>query len=380
LFRSFFIDGVLSYALGELMINYSCGFIRRGLLGSIFSFLSSLFNAHIFDVYNYATLLAQLLLFAYLAVRLYAVKLANIFFLASPVGILFVINNWGVFGFKDVFILLYCILILVTIKYNFKNKNGLAFLTLIIGGLMHEPFLFFSAPFILLALNLNNPSPTFNFFSKQNVFFFITLFAITIFLFFTNANNAIKTPCLMEKAMAEKNSYHKEIKGEDIDYKGPIDWLNKDLNYGIKKASRNYIEPFLLKWSIFHFCLIALDVFLIVFILFHKHDILDFFNKYKYWMLYTIFSFSVLYYIAVDWGRWLYLIAMHLLILLAVNKNAIVLKMKKVNNITTVFFSFLLLVQAVFFIPHFYYSDWFVSNPYNTVFYRMLIRVIEVFS
>lgn len=357
------------------MINYTCGFIRRGLLGSVFVFISHIINVHIFDIYNYATFIAQLILFLFITVRLYKIKLLNILFLSSPVGILFVINNWGVFGFKDVYILLYTILILLILKNDFKYKNVFVFIAILIGGLLHEPFLFFSAPFILLAINTNNISNGFDIINKRSIIFFSGIFIVLGFLFFANSFNTQRIYCLNKKAITELETYSEKHKIEVVDYKDPIRWVGESLSYGIEKTSRNYKEPYLLKWTSLHFFVIITSLFLVCVCIFNLSDISHFIFKYKLWFIYLFFSYLFIYFIALDWGRWLYLILMNFIIFLSVNKEKIKFKYNTRNSINLLV-TFILICFSLVYIPH-YYLGAFPNNPFNTIFYRIFVRVTE---
>lgn len=357
------------------MINYSCGFIRRGLLGTVFVFISQIINVHIFDIYNYATFIAQLILFLFITVRLYKIKLLNILFLSSPVGILFVINNWGVFGFKDVYILLYTILILLILKNDFKYKNAFVFIAILIGGLLHEPFLFFSAPFILLAINTDKNTDNINSIKKANVSFFAGIIFINLFLFSTNSFNNNKIDCLIEKANAIKKNYEKPVSGLEDDFMGPFTWIVKDIKYGIKKTSRNYKEPYLLKWTSLHFFVIISSLFLVCACIFNLSDISHFIFKYKFWFIYLFSSYLFIYFIALDWGRWLYLILMNFIIYLTVNKEKIKFEFNPKNSINLLI-TFILICCSLLYIPHHYFGA-FPNNPFNTVFYRIFVRVTE---
>lgn len=358
------------------MINYSCGFIRRGLLGSVFLFISQIINVHIFDIYNYATFIAQLILFLFITVRLYKIKLLNILFLSSPVGILFVINNWSVFGFKDVYILLYTILIHLILKNDFKYKNVFVFIAIIIGGLLHEPFLFFSAPFILLAINTDKNSDNISFIKKKvNVAFFAGIVFINLLLFSTNSFNNNKKDCLIEKATAIKNNYEKPIWGLENDFMEPFKWIGKDMEYGIKETSFNYKEPYLLKWTSLHFFVTISSLFLVCVCIFNLSDISHFIFKYKLWFIYLFSSYLFIYFIALDWGRWLYLILMNFIIFISVNKEKIKFKYNTRNSINLLV-TFILICCSLVYIPH-YYLGAFPNNPFNTIFYRIFVRVTE---
>jgi hypothetical protein len=376
LFRTFIIDGVLSYPLGELMINYSCGFIRRGLLGSIFLGISKISSIHIFNLYNYTTLVAQLVLFLFIVIRLYKTKLLNLLFLSSPVGILFVINNWGVFGFKDVYILLYTLLILMLLKNDFKFKNAFVFIAIIIGGLLHEPFLFFSAPYILLSIIANTQKNTFKIDRKQFASYFVALFLVEGVLYFSNNFNAQKVPCLYEQAMAELEKYPAKQKINLIDFKEPIKWIQKDLKYGIKETSYNYKEPYYLKWISLHALIILFTLILIITSIFDHRKILQFISKYKYWMIYLLISYVVIFYIALDWGRWFYLIVMNFILFLSINNKIIESNLKHKIALNPVIISIILILSSLIYVPQLYYRD-FSKNPFNTIFYRIFVHVSE---
>lgn len=375
LVRSFIVDGVLSFSLGELMINYSCGFIRRGLLGSVFLIVSRIINIHIFDIYNYATFIAQLVLFFFITLRLYKIKLLNILFLSSPAGILFIINNWEAYGYKDIYTLIYSILILLIIKNDFTYKNAFVFIAILIGGLLHEPFLFFSAPYILLSININNSSNDFEIIKKHNITFFSGLLIVIGLLFFANSFNTLRIPCLYKNAISELEKYPEKQKINLVDYKDPIRWVGENLSFGIERTSRNYKEPFLLKWISIHLFIIIASMFLVCICIFKLSDISHFIFKYKLWFIYLFFSYLFIYFIALDWGRWLYLILMNFIIFVSVNKEKIKFEYNPRNSIN-LFVIFILISCSLVYIPHFYYGI-FPNNPFNTIFYRIFVGFTE---
>jgi hypothetical protein len=179
---------------------------------------------------------------------------------------------------------------------------------------------------------------------------------------------------LYEQAMAELEKYPAKQKINLIDFKEPIKWTQKDLKYGIKETSYNYKEPYYLKWISLHALIILFTLILIITSIFDHHKILQFISKHKYWIIYLLLSYVVIFYIALDWGRWFYLMVMNFILFLSVNNKIIESNLKPKIAFNPVIISIILILSSLIYVPHFYYGE-FPKNPFNTIFYRIFMHV-----
>ena len=94
-------------AYNNLFINYSAGFVRRGLLGDFFLFFNETFNVRPLIFFTNILLIAYSLfiIFFYNLLKKYSkYKFFVTFIVLSPVLILFYIYDLNVFLSKDIFI------------------------------------------------------------------------------------------------------------------------------------------------------------------------------------------------------------------------------------------------------------------------------------
>ena len=149
----------LDYFDAELLINYSSGFIRRGLLGEIFKYIHLLTNipvlylTKIFSIVTYSTLII------YFIITFYK-KGLSLFFLLLPSGLFFLLLDNRV-RFRDSLLLLLIVVICKIIsstKFTDFYKYLLVSLLMSTGILLHEMFFFYTVPFFFIYTVLNKRS------------------------------------------------------------------------------------------------------------------------------------------------------------------------------------------------------------------------------
>lgn len=163
--KSALLSNIHSWGLTEWLINYSGGFVRRGLPGEIIG-LSS------FDPRNLAisiSFLSLTFLLGYL--YFYAKKSFPFYIIISPVFMGF--PYWDGILRKDIFLLALLAILLRTIKCKKMLLFSIAIIT--IGMLSHELFFFISIPLIFTFLYLSKSDPL------QYVFY--TIYPIVLMLF-----------------------------------------------------------------------------------------------------------------------------------------------------------------------------------------------------
>ena len=160
------------WAYNNLFINYSAGFVRRGLLGDLFLFLNETLDVKPLVFFTNILLIAYSLFifFFYNLLKKYSeYKFFVTFIVLSPVLILFYIYDLNVFLSKDIFINVIILFHAFIINKGINVKNYIKFLYFILLPILtlsilnHENQVFF-IPFHLLI--------TCYFFSKKKDEFF----------------------------------------------------------------------------------------------------------------------------------------------------------------------------------------------------------------
>tara|TARA_B100001996_G_scaffold382777_1_gene375655 strand:- start:497 stop:1798 length:1302 start_codon:yes stop_codon:yes gene_type:complete len=353
IFLSYFIESLTkipggNWAYNELFINYSSGFIRRGLLGSIFiklndsygiqplSFFSSIFIIlYSLQIYLYFNILKKFQNF----------KLLYLLIIFSPALILFTIYDQTVYLVKDIFTnlsILVHVLYLVSKKNNFTIKKYNNFLILIIipflfiNILNHEnQFFFISVHFLLSKYIYESKNSKSN--ERKYIYYLIPFIPFTILLF--NPGDWDKLEIISNSVSKFGVTINDQLAGNiNLAIGGFIKWhfMYHDIN--------SFINLFI--------CLI-LTLFLI-FTIFHyfiKKNIFILNNSLKKNYLIYFFPSFFLFIFALDHGRNINLILTHLIsFYLVLNINQTKLKIHYNNVINNFFLKNLLLIFLFFYI------------------------------
>jgi hypothetical protein len=149
----FFSEICHGYIIGDWLINYSCGFVRRGLSGYLI-----LKTSHLAGIKaNHVVTLIQTVLYAgFLAIlfKLLSQKKINLWFvllLASPATLLFPILDLGASGRKEIILFFIFSLYVLGLQQNrWQTRLGTGFFSaaLLIGTLCHELIIFYIPYFI----------------------------------------------------------------------------------------------------------------------------------------------------------------------------------------------------------------------------------------
>ena len=146
------------WAYNNLFINYSAGFVRRGLLGELFLFVNETFDVKPLVFFTNVLFIAYSLyvIFFYNLLKKYSeYKFFVTFIVLSPVLILFYIYDLNVFLSKDIFINVIILFHAFIVNKEINVKNYIKFLYLILLPILtlsifnHENQVFF-IPFHLL--------------------------------------------------------------------------------------------------------------------------------------------------------------------------------------------------------------------------------------
>lgn len=169
---------ILDYFDAELLINYSTGFIRRGLLGEVFKAIHLLTGIPILLLTKIFSIITYVLLIVYFITSFYK-KSISLFFLLLPSGLFFLLLDNRI-RFRDSLLMLIIVIISKIISSK-KNNDTIKYLIvsviISVGILLHEMFFFYTVPFLLIYILLNkNP--------LQKAYFLIIPIITLIFIIF----------------------------------------------------------------------------------------------------------------------------------------------------------------------------------------------------
>lgn len=175
----------LDYFDAELLINYSSGFIRRGLLGELFKYVHLYTHIPILYLTKIFSIIAYSSLIIYFIASFYK-KRISLFFLLLPSGLFFLLLDNRI-RFRDSLLLLLIIIICKIISLKKIETFYKYFFTSIIislGTLLHEMFFFYTVPFFALYAFLNKIKYTYI------SLFILPIFTLAFVTFFHGSENS----------------------------------------------------------------------------------------------------------------------------------------------------------------------------------------------
>jgi hypothetical protein len=371
----YFGEGMRPYVKGEIMINYFCGFVRRGLLGTVIIWLSNITSFAPNFLMNVLVGLSYISLLTYFIFKLKKVPILLFVLIASPFGLLFLANDWDAVGRKEVFLFLITVLIFNQWRLLSNNKR-IIYITIlsIIAFLIHESFLLLFLPWILLGINPlndreNNGQRFFNFhINKEAIILIIAM--LTVFLLsiaFNNNRLVSKIDCL-------KPQYAKLVESADVKissdkaFVAPLLWLDKDLKFGIEAASKLYLSRDTLYYWGLRFLILGMTIGLLVLITKRIYKFDFNFNKQLLWYLLIFGGFIIQLSIAIDWGRFFHIFLINFFLFIihkrSINQNLIF----SLGQQTSISILFLIIVFTSFLMVPVFYS----GGPERTFFMQSL--------
>jgi hypothetical protein len=155
----------------ELYLNYTSGYIRRGLIGQITYFFVKTFQIPLLYIDFFCSLLVKISTLTLLIVLIIRKKIDLILIFSPPLllaGFLYSGGSNAIFGKLDFLLLLIFLIQIILYK---KNKNFYLYISLgTIGVFVHELFYFISfLPSILLLMN-----------NKKRLFIYLSLLSILL--------------------------------------------------------------------------------------------------------------------------------------------------------------------------------------------------------
>lgn len=279
------------YILADWLINYEDGgFKRRGLSGSFFFIIQDVTGFSLnYIVYFFQFIIISLFFWCY--TKLIRYKLTDLLYLSlllSSIGFVGLLNTVTYVGKKEfiVFLLFTYFVYLLDHDKLSKYKEYLFCLLLFISTLLHEVTLFY-IPYFAIALYVKNGKLEIKRYIKY--FLAVIIPAAALIAFGKNVNEGMSLEIL------NKRGVHPTY--------GIFYW-NIDERQYIKEHLNEYL---------LYFISLGISVFHIGYYLKYLNG-----RKILYILLIGAFIFSFpLFYLAIDWGRWLYIHMMLIIILFA---------------------------------------------------------------
>jgi hypothetical protein len=359
-----FANDKYAYQYGDWLINYSNGFVRRGLGGEIIYYFSYFFKKNI--QISYFVILFILLTIFYYKSFTFINKISFNFFVKilffSPFLYLFFTLNHKAGVRKEILLYIYFIFLLSSLcKKNIKNINWKYIFFFPILLLIHEG-LFFFLPFIILVflsvIDLKN--------YKKIFFQLITFILLTsciqlLVIFFKGDANSINVICDSLKQYAYQNCKNT----------GAISWLALDFKIYINQTLNVHDTKGYFYWLIniiYGFFPLLIIFFSNNFVFNKKIYLLNFLNIRKinlciiFLIILILFLFP-LFLVAIDWGRWLSIVY-HLfffIIIFFIEKKIII---SKKNNFFSRIAKFFETYNKIFLLIIFIYSHFLIPGVF----------------
>lgn len=349
----FSLNNIINYwTFSEIHINYSLGFVKRGLLGSLmlwfegFGLSKKIFFSTIFYIFN----ISNILLFLSLLNRDKKNQIyLFIFFALNPALLLFSFYDLGGYARFEIFGIFSCILHTYIAQKMYAKKisyiNYLKYIFFVIipinqiSVLIQEinilflSFHFFSALFIIIKYRFQN---LFQF--KLIIFLNILLLISIIYLLLTH-------PFTNDFAIKLYDNLQSKDGTSFWIWEAISNSFSDRLDIEINRMS-NPEGAIKLYFSIFLFFLIP------ILILLHISTVQ---NKYGFYLSFlSILPFSILFFIGQDWGRWFHIILMLIVLSYMQFEEKKIIKFKTVYE-KIIFFIILLFIIFQFTftrIPH----------------------------
>ena len=315
-----------SWTIGEWLINYQGGFVRRGLSGQIIYFLSNIFKISPIYLIWFISIISYIFLIKE-SLKIAKDKVSNLFLLSPIVFLAPLVGNFLIR--KDILMLL---LFLINLKILKKENSNIILMQIvnILGTLIHEVFAIFSFPIQIFIFWKKIKSKRKNFITFTN--FLIPIFTFCLCLIFKGDNN---------QAIDIHNSWVNKaflFPFENLNHKLPIGAINA-IGFDIKHVFD------LLKVSLTDFKGIIwvpfawLITILLVSGIFLGDSSSKDFNLKSFILLFQFIPFTLLCFSGWDYGRWIFVWILSSVLIFCSFKDE--LKDLKLNNRILGYFNFL---------------------------------------
>lgn len=362
-----FSDLFLEYYTPELLINYSSGFIRRGLLGEFFfQFykigINPLIIIRLFNIISY------ILIIIFFIKNFLYYKL-DLYFLLFPFTLPYLLLC-NMIGFRDYFLLL---LIIPILRLFIRNNNNYVLINIlcIIGILSHEMFIFMFFPFIILLI-INN-------FKKYKYKILIFIPSIIIFIITFINHGTLKQSNKIYQSIKYLIPKNDEVTNE---IPAPILALSGELENHI-----SYVF-FLNNTGFSRGLIYMLFIIFLIFLFFNfKSFIKEKNSKFNYKFLFIAFTFNIvcslpLYYAAIDWQRFINMSILSSLIFTFIYSKENIKNSKTIDNIYESCNNYLLFdnKKAIYILSLLFIVPYIQLGSQKYLFSNAIIIIIHYFS
>ena len=291
------------FRFGDWLINYSQGFVRRGLLGNIFIVLKTSFNVPLVLSLSIFEGLALAFVF-YFVWSLIVSKPHNVWLtllVFSPIGFFYTLNEFRYAGLKEILFIAFLGLVYYFKEYPIKSFQFALLIALWMTVIFsHEGLIFFIGyPIAILFLATKSRQGI-----KAKIITFVSSSAVSaaiIYLFgFAKSNS---------QALCQKLLEFGEVASSACS--GSIKWLQFDTKFGMQYVAHALNARFLSVYIFFALIALALG-FLTV-----RSSFGDKRKIYVFLLLSWLLA-CPLFAIGTDWGRWIYIHSTSIMILLLI--------------------------------------------------------------
>lgn len=300
----------------DWLINYQGGFVRRGLIGEVLYQIHSLLSVRL-DLIIFITVSLLYVLFYKNFLKIIKTlnyHFLNILIIFSPLSFVWPVMEEKASGRKDIiFLFLLSVVALNLKKIDFYKQKYLIILFSAIIVFSHTGFLFLLAPFLIIFIFINK-NKNFKSIFRELSFIVLSLFLFLIIII----NNKIISP---EQIQLICNSVSDFVRS-DCTTNGYIPTLGWSLEQNLALKKNLWMRDY------YHlYFSIAFIVSFMPLIIVLSNSKFNKFKKFNVLFFYALFLFSTLplYYLGVDYGRYLHLTYMSSIIIyvIALQKNII---------------------------------------------------------
>jgi len=286
-FISVYRSGGNGWAIGEWLINYNGGFVRRGLIGQLIVLSKLKGNALLILIFTLQLTLLTII-WVYLMFKLIKFRFSwtSILVVLHPCGLLMISWDQYLLVRKEIMGLSALILLILSFRsFRYQKIILLASFALYLVSIFSSEVNIFIGPMFLYVLWNNRTK------SQKIIYLFLVLFLISMFIAFFSAINFSGT---LAQSVAICHKIQELSLNTETNCSGAVEMIGKSLSEATNQLNANLPENLLFL------------IFLIVAII----PILstDWAAKNKFLIVLTISSISPLFFIAWDYGRWLFLI------------------------------------------------------------------------
>jgi hypothetical protein len=281
------------WMIGDWLINFQGGFVRRGLGGYMINIVSDFLNLKLNYTVSYIQIICYLTYISILFFSFYRKKIDVwfIILLLSPVTLLFRILDPYAVGRKEIILYFLFAIYLLFLNKKMLKSNYMILLfsiALTVSTLFHE-LMFFYLPYFILAPYLKSKidNEPFRFSKILFVILGSVLAMVPLFFYGKNINGSIICTGLIEKGLSNNIC------------KGILSQRNFSLINIISNRENWYGDL----WSYSIALILGLFPF-VLFVKYAKHQIVTVKKFLILFLILFLFS-SPLFILAADWGRWL---------------------------------------------------------------------------